>query len=296
MATRFTIDATPRLGAVICTFQVAAEIMRLRACLVAAGYVLLGAYVATEDGSWLSVQTCMAALVVALIFGAAFVYNDVEDELADSLNVPDRPIPSKRLSRQSAIWFAIALTIVALTTVAWLSSWLILVTIAYVILSALYSRRLKGTVLVGNLTVALLIGSIPIYGGIASGNVSDKLIVAALMVFLFSLAQEILCTLEDVDGDRGAGLRTTATYFGHSTSLRLYQFVAVIFVVVSLLPWHLGLVTRDFLYAVIVCTVVPTLVAALSLGPEATAHRLRLSADTMRVVWWTSVIPFVLLR
>jgi 4-hydroxybenzoate polyprenyltransferase len=181
--------------------------------------------------------------------------------------------------------------------VAWWSSgvlpWLVL---AYLFFSVLYSRHLKGTVLLGNVTVAALVGSLPLYGGVAAGHVDAKLIAASTMVFCFCLGQEILFTLEDVKGDSAAGLRTTATQFGAAGSLRLFQTVMLVASAVCLLPWYLGIAGTAYAIAALVCTVIPTLIAAFSPRPNGDPRKLALAADSMGVIWWTSIVPLLLLR
>jgi geranylgeranylglycerol-phosphate geranylgeranyltransferase len=270
------------------------ELMRPKGCAGAACYVLLSAWASGAQAAALG--TLVAALVVALIVGAAFTFNDVQDVHTDSLIKPSRPLPSRRISPRAACWAAAALAASALIGAATLGSALFAFAVVYVAASALYSTHLKSTVLAGNVTMAVLIGSIPIYTGVALGEINAKLVVIAAMMFTFSLAQEILFTLEDRDGDREAGLTTTATRFAPATSLRLFQLTALIFAAASLLPPLLGLSTSAYLYAALVCTVIPTLVAALRLPPDADAAALGRAADTMGTIWWTSIVPLLLMR
>src|SRR5690606_27534534 len=144
--------------------------------------------------------------------------------------------------------FAGALAASALIVAALDGGTLLACVAAYAIVSALYSTHLKKTVLAGNVTMALLIGSIPLYTGIAIGAIGAKLLLLGLSMLAFSLAQEILFTLEDRDGDGEAGLTTTATAFAPATSLRLYQAAAITFACVSLLPALLGLASKAYLY------------------------------------------------
>lgn len=270
------------------------ELMRPKCCAGAACYVLLSTW--AGGGQTPGFDALAAALVIGFIVGAAFTFNDVKDVRTDSLIKPTRPLPSQRVSPRAAAAFAAALAVSALVGAASLGSPLFAFAAAYVIVSALYSTHLKRTVLAGNVTMALLIGSIPIYTGVAIGHIGAKLLMIGLIMFSFSLAQEILFTLEDRVGDREAGMTTTATWFAPTTSLRLYQAAALAFAGASLLPSLLGISTKAYLYAALVCTVIPTLAAALLLQPNADAAALRRSADTMGVIWWTSIIPLLLLR
>jgi geranylgeranylglycerol-phosphate geranylgeranyltransferase len=286
------------------SFERAADGLRLRIeiaraqCSIAAGvYVVLGVYVSGVDSAWTDPRTWAGCLAAMLAVAAAFVYNDVRDEAVDRRSRPERPIPSGRLARASALHLSAALAIASGAAAAWSSAGALVPFIAaYVLLSVWYSHVLKGTVLLGNATVAALVASLPIYGGVTAGNVNDKLLVASLVTFLFCLAQEILFTLEDVKGDGEAGLQTTATSLGAAGSLRLFRASVVLLALACLAPWYFGLATGAYGVAVLVCTVVPTLLSGFLLRPDAGQRELAAAATVMRFTWCTSVVPFVLLR
>src|SRR5690606_14123859 len=120
-------------------------------------------------------EALVAALAVGLIVGAAFTFKDVQDIGTDSLIKPTRPLPSQRVSPHAARRYAVMLAASALIAAASLGGALFAFAAAYVVVSALYSTHLKSTVLAGNVTMALLIGSIPIYTGVALGHVGQKL-------------------------------------------------------------------------------------------------------------------------
>jgi 4-hydroxybenzoate polyprenyltransferase len=272
------------------------EIMRAQCSVAAGAYVLLGVYVSGVESAWTDARTWMGCLAAMLVVAAAFVYNDVRDADVDRRSRPERPIPSGRLARRSALRFSAALALAA-GAAAWSSAGaLVPFIVLYVLLSVWYSHSLKGTVLLGNATVAALVASLPIYGGTIVGSVNDKLLAASLMTFLFCLAQEILFTLEDAEGDREAGLRTTATSLGASASLLVLRATVVLLALVCLAPWYLGRATVGYGAAVLVCTVVPTLVTAFWLQPDAGPRELATAAAVMRFIWCTSVVPFALLR
>src|SRR6185436_1868998 len=142
--------------------RLAAEVVRAKCCVAAGGYVLLGVYVSGSDTAFLTPRTWSAALALALIVAAAFAHNDVEDEAADRESKPTRPIPSGRVSRHKAMQLAIALAGAGLIITCVLDRRLATFAASYVVLSAMYSRRLKATVLAGNVTIAFLMATIPI--------------------------------------------------------------------------------------------------------------------------------------
>ena len=116
------------------------------------------------------------------------------------------------------------------------------------------------------------------------------------MIFWFCLAQEILFTLEDLRGDLKAGLCTTATRLGRVVSLRLFQCTVLVFIAFAFMPWYFGLASHAYIAAAVTCTIIPVFIAAFSLRKDSSARSLRMSADGLGIIWWTSVVPFVLLR
>src|SRR5690606_4274316 len=101
-----------------------------KGCAGAACYVLLSAWAAGTEAP--SYGALVAALVIGLIVGAAFTYNDVRDVLTDSLIKPTRPLPSGRVSPRAARCSAAALAVAALIGAATLGGALFAFAVAYV--------------------------------------------------------------------------------------------------------------------------------------------------------------------
>lgn len=272
------------------------QLMRLENCIPAASYVLVGAYL---GGGWQSLATtevARAALLVLLLVAFAFTINDYCDAPADQLSKPERPIPAGRASRRAAGLLGLALIPAALAVALTLNLWIVLLGLGCLALSAVYSYRLKTTVLLGNATVALLGASVPFFGALAIAVPTPAVWIAGSLTFLYLLAQEVLYTLEDVKGDRCAGLCTTATWLGEIPTLRLYQALALVFVAASPLPWIIGVASDRYLYALLPCTVLPTLAVVIALAVRFTDSVMRLAVNGVWCVWFSSLLPIVLLR
>lgn len=101
-----------------------------------------------------------------------------------------------------------------------------------------YSKKLKGTIMFGNLLIAalsslvvviLLISELPWRGGEALLHRITQIIVAfSLFAFLSSLLREIVKDIEDIEGDRQADIRTIATVYGVSKSGWVALFISAI--------------------------------------------------------------------
>jgi geranylgeranylglycerol-phosphate geranylgeranyltransferase len=273
------------------------QLMRPETSLPAALYTFLGIYLATATGPYVERKTVLAALTVTLIVAFGFVINDYQDGDADRVDKPNRPIPSGRISRRTALIVAIALVVVS-QAIAWraLGPGLALFAVAATALTAAYSFFLKSTVLLGNLTIAVLDSSILLYGGLVAGNLPAAVWIATLLVLIYVLAQEVFYTVEDVRGDREAGVRTVATAFGVNKAVRIFQLLAVIFAIAAIAPWYFGMASSQYLWAVILCAVAPLLGTAAMMAVETSERTVRTAVRVIYVVWFLSVIPVVLLK
>lgn len=272
------------------------SLVRLDRTLAATLYALLGAYLVAGAGALAGSAVVRATAVVGLVVAFGFALNDYCDVQVDSIGRPHRPIPSGRISRRAAGRLAWVLAATALAIAATLGSRMAAIAAGTLLLSAAYSFRLKDTLLLGNGAMALLVSTIPIFGALAAGTVTPAVLAAAAMTFPYIFAQEVLYNVEDERDDRQAGLRTTATRLGVARALRLFRVLAGIFIVLAILPWVLGIARDGYLYAVLFCSVVPTLAVIGLLSLRSTADAISLAVNVTRLTWLSSFIPLVLLR
>ena len=273
-----------------------AQITRLDSCVVAMLYTLLGAHLAAGASQILAPRALHASAVVFLVVAFGFVVNDYRDVVADRHGKPERPIPAGRVTPAAARHLSLVLAGSALLLASWLGPLMLAIALGTVLLSGIYSYYLKGTMLLGNAAMAVLNGSIVLYGALAVGTVPPTVWAAGVLILLYTFSQEILYDVEDEEGDARAGLRTTATGLGRDTALALYRGCALGFVLAALVPWYLGIASERYLYAVAICSVLPTLAVVLMLSIRVDARTIRYAVYLTWYVWFTSVIPIVLLR
>ena len=274
------------------------QLMRFDRPLCAAALTLLGAWLAAPPSSstlW-SAPVLLAACVVGLITAFGFVINDCCDLAVDALGKPGRPLPSGRISHTAATRVAWGLAGAGLLLALLLGRSATLFALGAIALGAAYSYRLKSTLLIGNATVAVLVGMVIVFGAVMAGGATAAAWAAAAMAVCFFTAQEVLFNLEDEAQDRAAGLRTTATRLGPKGTARLLRGLMVLFMAVALLPVASGLAHGAYLAALVALTLAPVLVILFMLreplGDAAVARAARLS----RIVWLTSFVPLALLR
>ena len=272
------------------------ELTRPDKPIVAALCTLVGAYLGSPMGDFLDGRAFAAAAVVGLTTAFGLVINDYCDVVVDRIGKPHRPIPSGRISLRQARLFAWTLAAIALGVGSLLGRDLAIFAAAAIALSGAYSFVLKGTLILGNATVGLLVSASLIYGALSVGSVTPAVWMAASISFPYMLAQEALFNLEDVDEDRQAGLRTTATRLGPDRTATLVRFVFSCVALLALIPWLAGIASIGYVAAILLCVVAPiagiTLLLRRPLSPRAVHTAVKLS----RLSWVTSLLPLGLLK
>ncbi len=271
------------------------HVLRPHVAAQAAAYTFLGAYLSVGARFTLTPLTALAAMIVAVVVAFGFVINDYADADIDRLTKPQRPIPSGAVSRPQAA--ALARLLVVLTAVLILFAPIVLqaITILNLALTAAYALALKRTVLIGNATVALLNASIPVFGGLAAGGVSAVVWAVAGMSFLYTLAQEVLYTVDDVDGDARAGIVTTAVYFGVEPALRLFRVLIGLALLCAAAPAVVAGVTPFYLAALLVCVALPVGLFILPRTWRYEPRAVHRACAAMKVVRVASLAPLILL-
>jgi geranylgeranylglycerol-phosphate geranylgeranyltransferase len=272
-----------------------ADITRFTNSLYGAVYTLVGAYLAAGAAALLRPEIWGAALVVAIVIAYGFVINDYRDVREDSIGKAYRPIPSGRISRPTALRLAWLLASVALLVALLLGPTMLLFAMATTALATLYSFGLKGTVLLGNASMATLIAAIPLYGALATGTIPTVVWIVAGLMWLFDFSHEILKTTADWRGDAAAGLRTVATTFGVAGAVRIFQVAALAVLAVAWLPWALGFASLAYLLTLIPCAVLPTLLVVLMLARDHSDTTITQALRIMRYMWISNLLPIVLL-
>lgn len=266
--------------------------MALQACL----YALLGAYLGQGLSRATSGRLAVASLVVALIVSFGFVINDFADLEIDRLTKPGRPLPAGEWTRRQALWIALATALCALALATALPPVLLAIAVGNLILATAYALRLKRTVLLGNVTIALLNSSILIYGALAGGALTALVWAAATMSLLYTLAQEVLYTVDDYAGDAAAGITTTAIAFGIRPSLTLCQILMLLALLAALAPLWLVGVSPRYLLALLGCTVAPLALYVRPLVVDGSPEAIRRACAAVKLIRVSSLLPLILLR
>lgn len=212
-------------------------LIRVKTFLGVAIEVVVGARLAGPTTEHPAIRVACAAVVAGAVTACVNGVNDILDVATDAINKPHRPLPSARVSTASAARFALLMAALGLGIAGWLG--LVEFAIAVVLLASglLYCVRLRSTVVLGNLLVAVLAGSPIVYGAyVAAHRVSERALIATVVLVTFMAAFEVLKTFRDAAADRVAGYVTLATRYDPRYSLGLFTALVLTTGVACLLP------------------------------------------------------------
>jgi len=224
------------------------RLIRVANCLLAGVGVWIGAYL-----TWLTPTyygPVVTALAAFLVCAAGNVFNDLVDIETDRVNRPNRVLVRGGLTRKYARNLAIALNVAAFIMSLAVSFWVSVFALVTIGLLFAYNLYLKRIPLVGNLVVALLAGMTFLTGGLAVDPVLvfrlPGPLIAAVFAFLFHLTREIVKDVQDMEGDRQAGLNTLPLVWGVSKSLQLALGLFAVLVIFTYLPIFKGWFGRTY--------------------------------------------------
>lgn len=280
------------------TGQVASATLRLvrwENCVAVGLTTLVGAHLA---GGATSLHAAVAAGAVIALHAAGTAFNDRCDIAVDRLARPERPLPSGRLSLASADRLAAALVVVGLGLSAMLGPVALTVAALVALASAAYALRLKNSVLLGNVTVALLAAATVPFGAAAVSR--NEVVPAAslrggLLIFLYMVAYEVLKCLQDAGSDAASGIRTIATAWGPRTARAAVTSALMVFCIVAAAPIVAGDASRAYTVALafpLTCVVAGALSAHLVQVPRVAWDR---AVGWLKVGWFLSLPALALL-
>ena len=231
------------------------------------------------------VNLIISAVVVFMFICGGNALNDYIDHDIDRTAHPERPIPSGRMERRTALHAAVVMLggAVVVSFLTFDLECIAIVVIAAVLMVA-YEVALKQRGFVGNVTIAVLTGMMFLLGGAVVGDAQDNVVVA-LMALLVSVGREISKDIEDMDSDEGRLTLPMRIGTRNAAALACVFFVAG--PVLSVLPmvWHSY---GPLYYTVVVADAIFLYCAAVVFNDP---HRAQKSAKIAMVV---ALVSFIL--
>ena len=211
----------------------------------------------------LTIPLVLALLAVFFAMSGGNVINDYFDYEIDTINRPERPIPSGRVSRKSALnysYFLFASAIIVGFLIFFMTNNFIpcgIVLFAVIILY-LYAYVFKSTPLIGNIIVGVLTGLCFIFGGYTLDN-SRIIYISyylAFFAFIMTTAREITKDIEDVEGDKKEGANTFPIKFGKKIAAALAFILIIIDSVLCPLLYFDHIFNLTYLFIVAVAVII----------------------------------------
>ncbi|MCK5023804.1 MAG: UbiA family prenyltransferase [Candidatus Aenigmarchaeota archaeon] len=241
--------------------------------------VLIGGIIAVGGNisALYSFPLLLALVAVFLINGAGNVFNDYADLDADKVNRPNRPMPSGEVSERTALIFTLILFAAGNLCALMINMLCFTIALANTFVLVMYSISLQHKVLLGNISIGYLVGSVFLFGGAAFAEIKVVLILMVLAM-LSTITREIVKDLEDMEGDRKSFMKKLATKvstvaapiaerFGITTDgvkikykersmVTLAVICLLIAVVMSILPFYYGILKTGYLAVVILADII----------------------------------------
>ena len=208
-------------------------LMRPGNAVLTAVAVIAGAFIAAGpeiiDFQTEVIICCISAM---MLVGGGNALNDYNDRESDKENHPNRPIPSGKISAETALNYSHILLGSGLV-ILWftLANWLVfLIALIGVLTLIAYENGLKAAGITGNIAVGFMSGTVFLYAGMAVDNPGPTIWMFGL-AFLATISREIIKDIQDLEGDLDR--KTLPSRIGIDYSLNIAIMILVIAVTLS---------------------------------------------------------------
>ncbi len=225
----------------------------------------------------------LAMFSVFLISSGGMAINDYFDAEIDKLNKPKRPIPNGRVTKKSALAFAIVLFALGVAASYFINTNALGVAVFAAALLVAYAAKLKKVLAAGHVVVSLLVGLTFVFGGIAAGNYIPSLMMALLAV-LSNMGREIYKSIEDIMGDKKHNVNSLPIKVGVLKAKLIASAFVIVAVIFSFVPFLLGTFGQLYLFFVVIADIgfISTVIAPV-----------RYSAKLCKVAMIIALIAFI---
>jgi len=223
-------------------------------CVMMGIAVIVGAALANPNMGSSSWPKLVYGFVTGFMLTAAsMTINDYYDRQIDAINEPKRPLPSGLIKPKNALMFATILSILGFAAAYLTNPYCLVTAVVAWMAFAVYTTIGKRSGLPGNFLVSVCVTIPFIYGSIAIvAEVRMNVLLFASMAFLSNTGREITKGIVDVKGDMAANVKTMAVRYGEKSAAIAAASFYVFAVLLSPIPWLLGLVSFWFIPLVLV--------------------------------------------
>lgn len=204
------------------------ELMRVKNCLMASVAVLIGAMVVSTVSRPLPTDAIFVILAMVSAFficAGGQAVNDIFDAKIDAKLNKNKPIPSKRISKITAITLTMLFYYTGLHF-SQINQITFFIALTMVVLLTLYSSVMRKVKYLGNFVVALGTSLTFIYGASALGVITNTIILFTIAAFFANVAREVTKDFEDIKKDRGVKVTFPILLKEKAKSLTIFFYVA----------------------------------------------------------------------
>ncbi|MBS7609781.1 geranylgeranylglycerol-phosphate geranylgeranyltransferase [Candidatus Bathyarchaeota archaeon] len=225
------------------------RLMRPANCLMMGFAVIVGAIMAYPKALiFIWEKIFLGAITGFLLTASSMVINDYYDREIDAINEPSRPIPSGLIKPKEAFSYALLITVLGFLASLFTSLLCLFIAAMAWVISVTYTTIGKRTGFLGNLLVSACVSVPFLYGSVAAlDKVHENILIFVLMVFLSNTGREVNKGIVDVEGDRIRNIRTLAVCYGERRAAMVASVLYISSVLLSPIPWILGLVSFPFI-------------------------------------------------
>ncbi|MEM2924563.1 MAG: UbiA family prenyltransferase [Methanocellales archaeon] len=196
------------------------------------------------------------AFIIAVIgaycaITSTYVFNDYCDVDIDSINLPNRPLPSAKMTKNQALYYSFLLLAIAASAAAYLNIESLVVLAIGVVVISIYSKWAKRHTFMSFFFVGVAYGTVPIGVWLAfdptwkGAFLPLPAIFLGLMICVTDWGFTLAGVSRDVAGDRRRGAPTMPVTFGvpfTSKFIMLCWIMGVIFSIIIFISARLGVV------------------------------------------------------
>ena len=228
-------------------------------------------------------ELTFAILTVVGYNAAANSLNDFIDFKIDQVNRPNRPLTAGLVKRNTALIFSVLLFVGGSVTALFLSKLAAMIAILIVLpLIILYNLKLKQLPLVGNIVIALILGLTFVYSGAVFGNIKP-MIIPCFLAFGLTFVRELVKDMEDMEGDRLAGLTTFPIIAGFNRAGKLTALFAVMIGVGALTPYMMSIYSFWYLAFLVLGVEIPLIILVVLFMKSPEKLNFSLASKTLKI-------------
>jgi geranylgeranylglycerol-phosphate geranylgeranyltransferase len=177
------------------------ELSRVGNSLMAGIAILIGFFLSNGTNAY---TAFFATLSGMFICSAGQAINDYFDADIDAKTSKNRPIPSGRIEKRKAMFYAMWLFFFGIVGAFFINLAALGIAVIFAILLIAYPMFMNKVKYAGNFVVAAGTAITFIYGAAATGFIPNIVVFLAVTAFFSNLAREITKDIEDIRKDKGA--------------------------------------------------------------------------------------------